>query len=501
MKLWEMSISGGILILAIFVLRRLFRNKVPKRTFVILWMVALVRLLVPVSVNAPWSIHTWLQIENWMQEYTGSSAKDWIQEYETRDEESFVQEKMGNEEKNQEQNFQTIWKSLGLQDAVSVWTVIYFGGMLLCAGFYLFTYVKYYGKFQMALPVEDCAVWEWVASFPLRRKVKVRQSDLISTPMTYGILHPVILLPKGVKWENPQQIPFVITHEMVHIQRFDVARKLLFVISVCIHWWNPLVWGMSVLANQDIELACDEGVLQYFGKENKAAYALSLISLAERNTELASCPACRLFGRMVRGSVGNGFGKDAMEERIVAIMKNKKITIGAVTRAGILVIFVIVLFVASGLQKDTKDTREDYVAVEKEQAPIDTQVVRTEKVADLREISGGMIFLPVPIKDPSEISKEWDLDSEIVYEAEEETGLLELYQNICHSKEFPEYEKFGLSYDEDEGHFVYQGEIVGYFKDEIEPGLFRRFTDHVGTIGLVVLRDGSFNMTGFQEKR
>lgn len=77
----------------------------------------------------------------------------------------------------------------------------------------------------------------------------------------------------------------MLTHEMVHIQRFDVARKLLFVIAVCIHWCNPLVWVMNVLANRDIELACDERVLQYFGQESRTAYALSLISLAERNNK------------------------------------------------------------------------------------------------------------------------------------------------------------------------------------------------------------------------
>ena len=73
-----------------------------------------------------------------------------------------------------------------------------------------------------------------------------------------------------------------------------------------------------------------------------------------------------------------------------------------------------------------------------------------------------------------------------------------LCQNIYHSEEYPEYEKSGLIYDEENGHFLYQGEIVGYFKDEMEPGLYRRFTDEEGTVGIVALRDESWNFVGFR---
>lgn len=486
MKLWEMSVFGGILILVILIVRRLFQDKVPQRTFLVLWMVALVRLLVPVSVAAPWSVYPLLEDVG-----ITTPIGQFVELMQPTEYRELVQESARNEENDRGQMVPVIWERVKLHGSISVWTAVYFGGMLLCAGFYLFTYLKCYRVFWIALPVEDSGIQEWVASFGMKRQVQVRQSSLVSTPMTYGILHPVILLPKGIQWENPQQIRFALTHEMVHIQRFDVAKKMLFVIAVCIHWCNPLVWVMNVLANRDIELACDERVLQYFGREARADYALSLISLAERNSKFSSFPSCRLAGRM---------DIHIMEERIVAIMKKKKPTIGAMARAGILVAFVIVLFAASALQKDTG---EDYVVMAKDEASAGTEVVKSDKVADLREISdsSGFILLPVPKSDPSEISSREGLDSEAVYEGEgEEPWLLQLYQNIYHSEEFPEYEEFGLSYDEENGYFMYRGEIVGYFKDEMEPGLFRMFTEEEGTIGLVVLRDSSWNMEGFQEE-
>ena len=536
MQLWEMSISGGVLIVVILVLRRLFHNKVPKRTFLVLWTVAVVRLLVPVAVDAPWNLHSWLEqigvtarlgelaelvqpaegkadvfvrgkigwgygllcAEYWNQSYGGSGLEYLVEErgkglekggnqaYAENSLESLVEERGGDLEKDGNQ-----------ESFPSAWTVIYFGGMLICAVFYLSAYLKYYREFWAALPKDDRAMQEWADSFGLKRKVQVRQSDLIPTPMTYGILHPVILLPKGIKWEDSQQIHFVLTHEMVHIQRFDVIRKFLLVAALCIHWWNPFVWVMYILANRDIELACDECVLQYFGQGARTDYALCLISLAERNQNLASCPACRLTGRIGLSAWKRVFGKDEMEERIVAIMKKNKPTARAMANAGILVVFVLVLFAASAFREET---REEDTVVGKEQILADTKPVKAEKVADLREIgnSSGYIFLPVPKNDPAKIAAEEGLQSETVYEGDEDTGFLMLCQNIYHSEEYPEYEKSGLIYDEENGHFLYQGEIVGYFKDEMEPGLYRRFTDEEGTVGIVALRDESWNFVGFR---
>ena len=71
----------------------------------------------------------------------------------------------------------------------------------------------------------------------------------------------------------------MLEHEFVHIQRFDVLSKLLLIAAVCVHWFNPLVWVMYVLANRDLELSCDETVLRRFGGDVRAAYARVLIRM------------------------------------------------------------------------------------------------------------------------------------------------------------------------------------------------------------------------------
>ena len=96
-------------------------------------------------------------------------------------------------------------------------------------------------------------------------------------------------------------------HEYVHIQRWDALWKLLFALALCIHWFNPLVWLMFVLANRDLELTCDERVIRHFGAGTKQNYAHSLIRMAEQRSKFAP--------------LYSGFSKHVAAERIESIMK------------------------------------------------------------------------------------------------------------------------------------------------------------------------------------
>ena len=80
-------------------------------------------------------------------------------------------------------------------------------------------------------------------------------------------------MPKRTDWRDETALRYVLEHEFVHIQRFYTVFKLLLIASVCVHWFNPLVWVMYVLANRDIELSCDETVVCRFGSGTRASYA------------------------------------------------------------------------------------------------------------------------------------------------------------------------------------------------------------------------------------
>ena len=108
-------------------------------------------------------------------------------------------------------------------------------------------------------------------------------------------------------WKNEKQLQYVLSHEYVHIYRYDTVTKLIVTLALCIHWFNPFVWVMYILFNRDIELACDESVIRQFGEKSKSAYSLMLINMEATKSGLL--PFC------------NNFSKNAIEERITAVMK------------------------------------------------------------------------------------------------------------------------------------------------------------------------------------
>lgn len=87
--------------------------------------------------------------------------------------------------------------------------------------------------------------------------VPVLRAD-VDTPMTLGLLRPVVLLPRAFSEED---LPLVLRHELCHIKRGDLWYKALFLLCAALHWFNPLVWKLARVAGETVELCCDGDVV------------------------------------------------------------------------------------------------------------------------------------------------------------------------------------------------------------------------------------------------
>jgi beta-lactamase regulating signal transducer with metallopeptidase domain len=312
MSLLQMSFAGGILILAVIVIRALAINMLPKKVFNALWGISVVRLMIPFSIQSVFSMYSLM----------GSHAP-------------------GNGSQTirvlpigaSGQAIPLTSSVLNAANAVSTWTIVWAAGVLVCAVFFSLAYWKCWKEFQTSLPVGNDFTENWLCVHQQRRRISIRQSGRFSAPLTYGVVHPVILMPMSTKWENTDSLEYVLTHEYVHIRRFDSIRKLVLIVVLCVHWFNPLVWVMYVLANRDIELSCDEAVVRLFGENAKAAYARALISMEETRSGLT--PLC------------NNFSKNGIEERIIAIMKIKRTTVFSFIMTGLIVAGTATMFATS----------------------------------------------------------------------------------------------------------------------------------------------------------
>jgi len=321
MDIFQMSFSAAFLIIAVIIIRAFALHRLPKKTFLVLWGVVICRLLIPFSIPSRLSFYTGVDMLRRAitaetayipapAVLTGTPAMEIVD--------------MG---KLAATGASTI--SISMSPLISIWIA----GICICTIFFLLSYIKCRREFQTALPVENDFINRWQQRHPLRRTVQIRQSDRIKAPLTYGVRHPVVLLPKAMDWTDETILQYILTHEYVHIRRFDALAKLLITSAVCIHWFNPLVWVMYMLANRDIELACDESVVRAFGDTAKSTYALALIGLEEKKSRLI--PLC------------NNFSKIAIEERITSIMKIKKYSLPVIIVAVLLIAGVTVGFACS----------------------------------------------------------------------------------------------------------------------------------------------------------
>lgn len=326
MNLMQMSFSGAVMILAVFVIRAGLIHRLPKKLFILLWEAALLRLLLPFSVPSPLSVYT-LACGGLSG---GNAAKPLSPALYLIPQTTVVRTDAG---AVGAQILQSGISEGAAHGEVSVYFLIWLLGALACAAFFAVSYLRCYREFRTSLPLHNEAAAGWLKKHPLRREVRLRQSDRVSTPLTYGILRPVILLPTGMDWENEKQMEYILLHEHIHIRHFDAVKKMIMVSALCVHWFNPFVWMMYLLFNRDMELACDEGVVRHSGAQSRRAYADTLIRMEEKRS--MALPFC------------NNFSQNAVRERIRAIMKTKKITIGIIVLCAVIFTAVMILFATS----------------------------------------------------------------------------------------------------------------------------------------------------------
>ena len=521
MSLLQMSFLGTVIILLIVVLRAVLINRLPKKTFLILWWIALIRLLVPFSIKSVTSIYSLLQ-----------SIYSDINPVRTAQTTTFLPIHGNMPEIANGLSEAMVQRT----ESISILSVIWLAGLLLCFGFFAVSYIKCYREFRFSLPVENDILEAWKEKHPLKRSLSIRQTETIAAPLSYGVIRPVILMPKNTEWKNIYQLRYVLEHEYVHIRRLDMLTKLIMIAAVCIHWFNPLVWVMYILFNRDLELSCDETVVRRFGMDIKSVYATALISMEEKKSGLT--PLC------------NSFSKNAIEERIRAIMKIKKTSKFAVIISAVLVICVTGGFAtsASSLEKKTETAQENgettvalnevNIREDESLSSSDVEWWTAEEYAkwldEEKEVLQSMIGEKAytggdgwfvwtqekvdetialyednlqKIKDGMKLSKSADdvvgvtmaySPENIEYakqEAETVTENKDSNENVFSEEQLSEYAKAGITYQKETGFLMYDGKTIGYFRDEFKPGTYTISSKRGGTLRVEVQRENYGTIT------
>lgn len=311
MSLPQMSVAGALMILSALAVRQFLGNRLPRWTMPVVWACILLRLLIPAELPSPVSIYALLPAP----EAVSVSAPADASALRTLSVEWLTRE-----------------TALRTAKPLPVLPVLWVLGTTACATALAYLRLTSLHRYRESLPVREEAVSRWLARHPLRRTIQVRETDCVASPLTYGLFRPVILLPARRDWTEAE-LDCILTHEYVHIRHLDSLTKPLLLLCACIHWFNPLVWLMTVLAGRDLELWCDDGAVRLLGREQREHYALTLIRMEENRLRVPSCSSY--------------FTTNPIKERIESIMKQKKSSVLATAFALLLVLTVTAIFATS----------------------------------------------------------------------------------------------------------------------------------------------------------
>lgn len=285
----QQSLRAALLVAVVWALRAALLHRLPRRAFAFLWDVAALRFLLPFSLPSAMSIFN--------LRWPGAAAPTVVSAPGGYDGLFLLPAAPT-----------AAAPAAALPYTVYLWAI----GAAACAVFFLWGHLRCLRRYRTSLPVDEGFAAQWLHERPLRRRVRLRCSDRISSPLTYGVLRPILLLPSQTLALDTETLAYVLTHELCHIRRFDAARRWLFAAALCLHWFNPLAWVFYFFSGRDLEIACDEAVVRAFGPASRASYAHALLRLEQSR----SCPAPFCVG----------FCKTAIEERMISIMNLKAIS-------------------------------------------------------------------------------------------------------------------------------------------------------------------------------
>ena len=317
----EILLTSSVLILALLALRQLFRRTVSRRMQYALWLLVLVRLLVPLNVGT--LAHNVLSAAEPVQAVVEERLDTPVLYVQDGTERRPAQLLPGKESQGDPQSppsdaaqsapadeysiVTPTYRTVTLSEAL---TYVWYAGMAGVGAWFLFTNLRFARALRKARTpyrVEGC-------------RYPVYLVPELPSPCLFGVLRPAVYLNEKAL-QSPDALRFVLAHEQTHARHLDPLWSLLRGVCLTVYWFDPLVWLAAVLSREDGELACDEGTLRALGADERTAYGKTLLTLV---------PVCDKPQNPLLGATTMTSGKRSLKERITRIAENRQAKAAAV---------------------------------------------------------------------------------------------------------------------------------------------------------------------------
>ncbi|MCM1182702.1 MAG: M56 family metallopeptidase [Roseburia sp.] len=496
MPLYLMMLYGSILLLAVLLLRALLKNRLPKFVFPVLWGLVLLRLLVPYALSSPLSVKrvpalslpdafteventaVYLPNENIREEITIQSEAP-VQEQDAPPIETIAEDAVavsGTDTNTASTHYGLPSYYMDNARFLSRRVVygIYILGVIITIAILAYQKRGYAKKLKNSLLVEHNETVNAILREMNMGHILVFTNDEIASPLVCGLLAPRIYLPTRMDFGNTELLRHILMHETMHIRRRDNWIKSVMLLALCINWFNPLVWIMSKCLSSDLELACDEAVLTRCDAQQRQSYALSLLAMAIT----ASRPTL----------LYSAFAKTEVEKRVNSIVRYKKASAFAFLLSLLLLAGSTVVF-ATGGQAPFSSYLSSYCSSSNcrwsAKAYITRDIQLGEDAAQRADDTILEVLRTDTDNDPALIEAKLKDALAAAFGVEQEAFRVDVSLFLTDEARDAEYEQWGITYD-GKGLFLYQGEAIRFFYDEMD-GHFQS-TD-TGTVDVSVQRD------------
>ena len=327
----ERGISAGYVILAVIVLRLLFR-KSPRWVMGILWALVAIRLICPIVVESPFSVVPKGPLFD--KETSNLKSEQEVQQINNLPDQNQTAGKQVAEIKEhtaKQDETKDFWTDKRKTDSKKMLSTIWLLGMLVLTGYGIFGSLRVEYQLRFAVPVEQ-QIWE---------------CDTIHTSFLWGLFHPRIYLPSGMNEETKR---YVIRHERAHQKRGDHWWKVIGYVLLVIYWFQPLMWIAYWIFARDIEYACDEHVIGNLSFAERKEYAQALLLCGSGRSR-------RLAGPLAFGGLG-------VKPRIKNVLSYQKPGRGKIAISLLVCVVVSVCFLTNPKDVNGMDAEKHPVNME-----------------------------------------------------------------------------------------------------------------------------------------
>ena len=320
LQLLNMSITAGWLVLAVLAVRFLFRN-MPKWICCLLWAAVALRLLVPFSIESPFSLQPSAQPIQSTTVMDGG-VKTYVPSIDSRV--SFVENRV-NPALRDTFAYQESESAAPVQIVTEIAGCIWLVGMAVLLIYALVGVIRLHRSVREAIRYRDNSY----------------VCDAVTTPFLLGVFRPRIYLPSAL---SQAEIDYVLAHERAHLRRGDHVWKTIGYLMLCVYWFHPLCWIAYLMLCKDIELACDERVIRDMSYDDKKEYSRVLLSCATQRRFVLSCPLA--------------FGEVGVKERVKMVLNHKKCAFGITVLAVVVCVVVAICFLTNPVGAPSDETTE-----------------------------------------------------------------------------------------------------------------------------------------------